>query len=253
VIWEAQFGDFANGAQVVIDQFISSGETKWGRLCGLVMLLPHGFEGQGPEHSSARLERYLQLCAEHNMQVCVPTTPGQIFHLLRRQALRKFRKPLIVMSPKSLLRHKLAVSTPEDLTEGSFQPLIPEQYGIIPKQATRLILCSGKIFYDLLESRPDDNPDNIAIIRLEQLYPFPDNIFKQELEKYPNLEQIIWCQEEPQNQGAWYQIKHHFVDCISKNIDLKYCGRPASASPAVGSFSIHIEQQKAVVEQALNG
>ena len=253
VIWEAQFGDFANGAQVVIDQFISSGETKWGRLCGLVMLLPHGFEGQGPEHSSARLERYLQLCAEHNMQVCVPTTPGQIFHLLRRQALRKFRKPLIVMSPKSLLRHKLAVSTPEDLTEGSFQPLIPEQYGIIPKQATRLILCSGKIFYDLLESRPDDNPDNIAIIRLEQLYPFPDNLFKQELEKYPNLEQIIWCQEEPQNQGAWYQIKHHFVDCISKNIDLKYCGRPASASPAVGSFSIHIEQQKAVVEQALNG
>jgi 2-oxoglutarate dehydrogenase E1 component len=253
VIWEAQFGDFANGAQVVIDQFISSGETKWGRLCGLVMLLPHGFEGQGPEHSSARLERYLQLCAEHNMQVCVPTTPGQIFHLLRRQALRKFRKPLIVMSPKSLLRHKLAVSTLEDLTEGGFQPVIPEQYGVIPKQVTRLVLCSGKIFYDLLENRPEDNPDNIAIIRVEQLYPFPDILFKQELDKYPNLEKIIWCQEEPQNQGAWYQTRHHLIDCIGKDIALKYCGRPASASPAVGSFGVHIEQQKAVVEEALYG
>ncbi len=253
VIWEAQFGDFANGAQVVIDQFISSGETKWGRLCGLVMLLPHGFEGQGPEHSSARLERYLQLCAEHNMQVCVPTTPGQIFHLLRRQALRKFRKPLIVMSPKSLLRHKLAVSTLEDLTEGGFQPVIPEQYGVIPKQVTRLVLCSGKIFYDLLENRPEDNPDNIAIIRIEQLYPFPDILFKQELDKYPNLGKIIWCQEEPQNQGAWYQTRHHLIDCIGNDIALKYCGRPASASPAVGSFGVHIEQQKAVVEEALYG
>ena len=184
----SQFGDFANGAQVVIDQFISSGETKWGRLCGLVMLLPHGYEGQGPEHSSARLERYLQLCAEHNMQVCNPTTPGQIFHLLRRQALRNFRKPLIVMSPKSLLRHKLAVSTLEDLTEGNFQPVIPELYGVVPKQVKRLILCSGKVFYDLIEARPTNNPDNIAIVRIEQLYPFPDNIFKQELEKYPNLE-----------------------------------------------------------------
>ncbi len=253
VIWEAQFGDFANGAQVVIDQFISSGETKWGRLCGLVMLLPHGYEGQGPEHSSARLERYLQLCAEHNMQVCNPTTPGQIFHLLRRQALRNFRKPLIVMSPKSLLRHKLAVSTLEDLIEGNFQPIIPELYGVVPKQVKRLVLCSGKVFYDLIEARPADNPENIAIVRIEQLYPFPDNLFKQELAKYPNLEQIIWCQEEPQNQGAWYQIRHHFIDCIKKDIDLKYCGRPASASPAVGSFAIHIEQQKAVVEAALKG
>ena len=253
VIWEAQFGDFANGAQVVIDQFISSAEAKWGRLSGLVMLLPHGFEGQGPEHSSARLERYLQLCAEHNIQVCVPTTPAQIFHLLRRQLLRPYRKPLIVMSPKSLLRHKMAVSMLEDLTEGQFQPVISELYGIKPAQVTRLILCAGKIYYDLLEARPDDNPDNIAIVRVEQLYPFPDKLYNQEIAKYPNLKEIIWCQEEPKNQGAWYQIRHHFIHELNKNITLSYCGRPASASPAVGSLGIHIEQQKQVVESALYG
>ncbi len=251
VIWEAQFGDFANGAQVVIDQFISSAETKWGRLCGLVLLLPHGFEGQGPEHSSARLERYLQLCADHNIQVCSPTTPAQIFHLLRRQQLRPYRKPLIVMSPKSLLRHKLAVSTLEDLTDGEFYPLLPEQDEIKIKEVTRMIMCSGKVYYDLLEARREDELKHVVIIRIEQLYPFPSELFCAEIQKYPNLKQIIWCQEEPKNQGAWYQSKHHFYDNIDKNITIFYAGRVASAAPAVGSHSAHIEQQKAVIKAAL--
>jgi 2-oxoglutarate dehydrogenase E1 component len=253
VIWEAQFGDFANGAQVVIDQFISSGETKWGRLCGLVMLLPHGFEGQGPEHSSARLERYLQLCAEHNIQVCNPTTPAQIFHLLRRQLIRNYRKPLIVMSPKSLLRHKLAVSTLEDLTDGNFQPVIGEQDAINPKKVTRFVLCAGKVYYDLLETRRQDNLQHVVIARLEQLYPFPDKLLKLELAKYPHLKDFIWCQEEPQNQGAWYQSKHHFTDSLQPHISVTYAGRKASAAPAVGKFHVHIEQQKAVVQSALYG
>jgi 2-oxoglutarate dehydrogenase E1 component len=253
VIWEAQFGDFANGAQVVIDQFISSGETKWGRLCGLVMLLPHGFEGQGPEHSSARLERYLQLCAEHNIQVCNPTTPAQIFHLLRRQIVRPYRKPLIVMSPKSLLRHKLAVSTLEDLTAGHFQSVIGEQDPLNPKKVTRFVLCAGKVYYDLLEARNQDKLEHIAIARLEQIYPFPEILLKTELAKYPNLKEFFWCQEEPKNQGAWYQTKHHFTDNVSANISVTYAGRDASAAPAVGKFHVHIEQQKAVVHAALYG
>ncbi len=253
VIWEAQFGDFANGAQVLIDQFISSGETKWGRLCHLVMLLPHGFEGQGPEHSSARLERYLQLCAEHNMQVCCPTTPAQIFHLLRRQMLRPYRKPLIVMSPKSLLRHKLAVSTLEDLIDGQFLPVIGEQDAINPKKVTRLIMCSGKVYYDLLETRRLDELKHVAIARIEQLYPFPDELFKAELSKYPQLKEFIWCQEEPKNQGAWYQSNHHFTDNLDPKISITYAGREASAAPAVGNFRVHIEQQKAVVQSALYG
>jgi 2-oxoglutarate dehydrogenase E1 component len=253
VIWEAQFGDFANGAQVVIDQFISSGENKWGRLCGLVMLLPHGFEGQGPEHSSGRLERYLQLCAEHNIQVCNPTTPAQIFHLLRRQMIRQYRKPLIVMSPKSLLRHKLAVSSLEDLTTGNFLPVIGEQDDINPFDVTRVVLCAGKVYYDLLETRRQDETKNVAIIRLEQLYPFPDKLFKAEIDKYPNLQELVWCQEEPQNQGAWYQSRHHFVDNLASHIRVSYSGREASAAPAVGNFRVHIEQQKAVVNSALYG
>ncbi len=253
VIWEAQFGDFANGAQVVIDQFISSGETKWGRLCGLVMLLPHGFEGQGPEHSSARLERYLQLCADHNIQVCYPTTPAQIFHLLRRQIIRPYRKPLIIMSPKSLLRHKLAVSTLEDLTNGSFQPVIGELDVIKANLVTRFILCTGKVYYDLLDARRKDNLKHIAIARLEQIYPFPDKLLKAELAKYPQLKDFIWCQEEPKNQGAWYQSKHHFSDNVPKQINITYAGRDASAAPAVGNFHVHIEQQKAVVQSALYG
>jgi len=250
-IWEAQFGDFANGAQVVIDQFISSAESKWGRLSGLVMLLPHGFEGQGPEHSSARLERYLQLCADHNMQVCVPTTPAQIFHLLRRQQLRPYRKPLIVMSPKSLLRHKLAVSTLEDLTDGKFYPIISEQDDINPKKITRLVMCSGKVYYDLLEARRTDELEHIAFIRIEQLYPFPNKLFKLEIDKYPNVEHFIWCQEEPKNQGAWYQTKHHFYNNIDQDITIFYAGRPASSAPAVGNHMVHIEQQKVVIKAAL--
>jgi len=253
VVWEAQFGDFANGAQVVIDQFISSGETKWGRLCGLVMLLPHGFEGQGPEHSSARLERYLQLCAEHNMQVCNPTTPAQIFHLLRRQMIRPYRKPLIVMSPKSLLRHKLAISSLEDLTTGQFQPVIGEQDDINPKKVTRLILCTGKVYYDLLEARREDNLKHVAIVRLEQIYPFPSDLFKAEIAKYTHLKEFVWCQEEPKNQGVWYNSNHHFVDSLDSRISVTYAGRVASAAPAVGKFHIHIEQQKAVVHDALYG
>ncbi|CAA9891855.1 2-oxoglutarate decarboxylase, thiamin-requiring [Candidatus Methylobacter favarea] len=252
-IWEAQFGDFANGAQVVIDQFISSGETKWGRLCGLVMLLPHGLEGQGPEHSSARLERYLQLCADHNMQVCYPTTPAQIFHLLRRQLLRPYRKPLIVMSPKSLLRHKLAVSTLEDLTSGQFQPIIGELDDVNSKQVTRFIFCSGKVYYDLLDARRHDNLKHVAIARIEQLYPFPSELFKAEIAKYPNLKDFIWCQEEPKNQGVWYQSNHHFTDNLDPHIKIAYAGRAASAAPAVGHFHVHIKQQKAVVESALYG
>ncbi|MGR9046662.1 MAG: 2-oxoglutarate dehydrogenase E1 component [Gammaproteobacteria bacterium] len=253
VIWEAQFGDFANGAQVVIDQFISSGETKWGRLSGLVMLLPHGYEGQGPEHSSARLERYLQLCAEQNIQVCTPTTPSQIFHLLRRQLIRTYRKPLIVMSPKSLLRHKLAVSTIEDLTKGKFQTIISEIDPIDHEKVTRLVLCAGKIYYDLLEERREHQLEHIAIVRIEQLYPFPNQRFKAEISRYPNLEDLIWCQEEPKNQGAWYQIRHHFVDTPATQINLQYAGRPASAAPAVGNFKKHLEQQHAVVKFALYG
>lgn len=253
VIWEAQFGDFANGAQVVIDQFISSGETKWGRLSGLIMLLPHGLEGQGPEHSSARLERYLQLCADQNIQVCTPTTPAQIFHLLRRQAIRPYRKPLIVMSPKSLLRHKLAVSTLEDFTHGGFQPIIAEIDEIAPEQISRLILCGGKVYYDLLEERREAGLTHVAIVRIEQLYPFPNQSFKAEIAKYAHVKEVVWCQEEAKNQGAWYQSKHHFTDHLLPGMELSYCGRPPSAAPAVGHFSDHIKQQKEVVNTALYG
>jgi 2-oxoglutarate dehydrogenase E1 component len=195
VLWEAQFGDFANGAQVVIDQFISSGEQKWGRLCGLVMLLPHGYEGQGPEHSSARLERYMQLCAQQNIQVCTPTTPAQMFHLLRRQILRHFRKPLIVMTPKSLLRHKLAISALSDLTDGAFYTVIPEIDVLDAKQITKVILCCGKVYYDLLQKRREDTLHHVAIVRIEQLYPFPKEALLQELAKYPNAKKIVWSQK----------------------------------------------------------
>lgn len=253
VIWEAQFGDFANGAQVVIDQFISSGETKWGRLCGLTMLLPHGYEGQGAEHSSARLERYLQLCAEHNVQICAPTTPAQIFHLLRRQILRPYRKPLIIMSPKSLLRHKLAVSTLEQISEGGFQPLIEEIDDINPKKVTRLILCSGKVYFDLLEARRKAGFEHIAIFRVEQLYPFPMEQLTTALSRFTKLKDLIWCQEEPQNQGAWHQIKHRFLDLLGSKLKLDYAGRPMSAAPAVGSFKKHVESQTGLVKAALEG
>lgn len=251
VIWEAQYGDFVNGAQVVIDQFISSGEQKWGRLCGLVMYLPHGYEGAGPEHSSGRLERFLQACAEHNMQVCVPTTPAQIFHLIRRQILRPYRKPLIVMTPKSLLRHKVASSTFEELAKGEFKVVIPEVDQLAADKVKRIILCSGKVYYDLLEQRRS-NKANIAIIRIEQLYPFPEEQLVKELANYKSAQEIIWCQEEPKNQGAWYSICHHLLACLGKGQTLNYVGRAASASPATGSKMLHAEQQKKLVQEALS-
>lgn len=251
VIWEAQFGDFANGAQVVIDQFISSGEQKWGRLCGLVMLLPHGYEGQGPEHSSARLERYLQLCAQDNMQVFIPSTPAQIFHLLRRQMLRPYRKPLIVMSPKSFLRHPLAISSLADLSKGELQLVVPEMDDINPAKVDRLIICSGKIYYELLEKRRENKLANVAIIRLEQLYPFPKEAFKKALTPYHEVKNVIWCQEEPQNQGAWISMSPYFTELLGKGQKLHYAGRAASASPAVGYHSVHEKQQKELVLQAL--
>ncbi len=250
VIWEAQFGDFANGAQVVIDQFISSGEAKWARVCGLVMLLPHGYEGQGPEHSSARLERYLQLCAEHNMQVVVPSNAAQIFHLLRRQMLRPFRKPLIVMTPKSLLRKKEAASPLKDLAKGTFQTVIPEIDALEAKAVTRVVACCGKVYYDLLSARRERRLDNIAIIRVEQLYPFPHKPFAAEMKKYPNALEVIWCQEEPQNQGAWYQTAHYLSENMRPDQKLHYAGRPPSAAPAGGYLSRHNERQKALVDQA---
>ncbi|AOE84725.1 2-oxoglutarate dehydrogenase E1 component [Pseudomonas sp. TCU-HL1] len=253
VIWEAQFGDFANGAQVVIDQFITSGEHKWGRLCGLTMLLPHGYEGQGPEHSSARLERYLQLCAEHNIQVCVPTTPAQVYHMLRRQVIRPLRKPLVALTPKSLLRHKLAISTLEDLAEGSFQTVIGEIDAIDPKKVDRIVLCSGKVYYDLLEKRRAEGREDIAIVRIEQLYPFPEDDLAEVLAPYKNLKHIVWCQEEPMNQGAWYCSQHHMrrvAAAHKKGLFLEYAGREGSAAPACGYASLHAEQQEKLLQDA---
>jgi 2-oxoglutarate dehydrogenase E1 component len=254
VVWEAQFGDFANGAQVVFDQFISSGEHKWSRLCGLTVLLPHGYEGQGPEHSSARLERYLQLCAEHNMQICVPTTPAQVFHMLRRQVIRPLRKPLIVFTPKSLLRHKLAISTLEELAEGSFKTVIPEVDELDPAKVERVVLCSGKVYYDLLEARRGREQDNVVIIRLEQLYPFPEEQLIEALAPYTNLKDMVWCQEEPMNMGAWYSSQHHMRRVLhiqNPDLYLNYAGRDAAASPAAGYMALHIEQQQKLINDAL--
>jgi 2-oxoglutarate dehydrogenase E1 component len=251
VLWEAQFGDFANGAQVVIDQFISSGEAKWNRLCGLVLLLPHGYEGQGPEHSSARLERYLQLCALDNMQVCVPTTPAQMFHMLRRQMLRDCRKPLVVMTPKSLLRHKLAVSSLDDLANGHFHLVIPDQRIKDDKQVRRVVLCSGKVYYDLFEEAEKQKITDVAIVRVEQLYPFPRIEVNAELDKYPAAREMIWCQEEPQNQGAWFQIRHHLQACADGHHSLHYAGRVRSPAPACGHYNTHVAEQHALVQQAL--
>ena len=249
-VWEAQFGDFANGAQVVIDQFITSGEAKWGRVCGLVMLLPHGYEGQGPEHSSARLERYLQACAEHNIQVCYPSTPAQIYHLLRRQMVRNFRKPLVVMTPKSLLRKPEAVSPLKDLAKGEFKTVIGEIDDLDAKDVTRIVACSGKVYYDLLIARRERRLDNIAIIRVEQLYPFPHKQFSAEMKRYPNAKEVMWCQEEPLNQGAWYQTRHYFVENMRPDQKLYVSSRPSAAAPAGGSYARHNERQKKVIETA---
>ncbi|TWG86601.1 2-oxoglutarate dehydrogenase E1 component [Cupriavidus gilardii J11] len=250
VIWEAQFGDFVNGAQVVIDQFISSGEVKWGRASGLTLMLPHGYEGQGPEHSSARIERFLQLCADHNMQVCQPTTPAQIFHLLRRQMIRLFRKPLVIMTPKSLLRNKDAVSPLSDLANGHFQTVIGEQEELNAAKVKRVIMCSGKVYYDLVASRKERGIGDAAVVRLEQLYPFPHKAVAAELKKYPNATEIVWCQDEPQNQGAWFFVQHYIMENMTEGQKLGYAGRPASASPAVGYYAKHNEQQKALLDAA---
>jgi 2-oxoglutarate dehydrogenase E1 component len=253
VLWEAQFGDFANGAQVVIDQFISSGESKWGRLCGLVLLLPHGYEGQGPEHSSARLERYLQLCALDNMQVCVPTTPAQMFHMLRRQMLRDARKPLVVMTPKSLLRHKLAVSSLDDLANGTFQLVIPDSRTADANKVKRVVLCSGKVYYDLFEAAEKHKLNDVALVRVEQLYPFPQQEVSEQLARYSRAREVIWCQEEPMNQGAWFQIRHHLQASIGAEHGLHYAGRVRSPAPAAGHYNTHVAEQNALVQQALTG
>ncbi len=249
-IWEGQFGDFANGAQVVIDQFIASGEAKWGRISGLTLLLPHGYEGQGPEHSSARLERFLQLCALENMLVCVPSTPAQAFHMLRRQMRMDTRKPLVVMSPKSLLRHKLAVSTLDELANGEFQHLIGDA-AADAKKVKRVVLCSGKVYYDLLEDQTKRGQDDVAIVRIEQLYPFPRPALAAELKKFDKATDVVWCQEEPMNQGAWYQIRHHLQACVADGQALHYAGRPRSPSPAVGHMSDHLRELQQLLADAL--
>ena len=249
-IWEAQFGDFANGAQVVIDQFLAAGEAKWDRLCGLSLFLPHGYEGQGPEHSSARLERFLQLCALENMIVCAPTTPAQDFHMIRRQMRMSTRKPLVVMTPKSLLRHKLAVSTLDELANGEFQRLIPDT-NATAKKVKRVVACSGKVYYDLLDEAQKQNITDVAIVRVEQLYPFPRPELIAELKRFSSATEVIWCQEEPQNQGAWYQIQHHLRACLQPKQSLSYAGRARSPSPAAGHLAEHVEEQAKLVADAL--
>mgnify|MGYP002622350430 CR=1 FL=1 len=251
VVWEAQFGDFANGAQVVIDQFIASGEVKWGRICGLAMMLPHGYEGQGPEHSSARIERYLQLCADYNMQICIPSTPAQMFHLLRRQMVRPYRKPLIIISPKSLLRHKESVSSLDELCSGEYQVVIGDAGLANDSKVKRVVFCSGKIYYELAAARRERGIDDIALVRLEQLYPFPHDAFRAEIERYKDAKEIVWCQEEPGNQGAWHRIQHYLLRHMLPNQKLSYALRPSSASPAGGYVALHQQRQKAVIDAAL--
>jgi len=248
VIWEAQFGDFANGAQVVIDQFIASGEVKWGRVNGITLMLPHGYEGQGPEHSSARVERFMQLAADTNMQLVQPTTASQIFHVLRRQMVRNLRKPLIIFTPKSLLRNKDAASPLTEFTQGSFQTIIPDHKPLAGDKVKRVVVCSGKVFYDLSKKREEKCIDDVAIMRVEQLYPFPHKVFAAELKKYPNATEVVWTQDEPQNQGAWFFVQHYIHENMLDGQKLGYSGRAASASPAVGYSHLHQEQQKALVE-----
>ena len=252
-IWEAQFGDFVNGAQVVIDQFIASGEVKWGRASGLTMMLPHGYEGQGPEHSSARIERFLQLCADNNMQVVQPTTAAQIFHLLRRQMVRQFRKPLVIFTPKSLLRNKDAGSPLTDLAKGGFQTVIGEvDEKIEASKVKRVLVCSGKVYYDLVNTRKARNANDVAIIRIEQMYPFPHKSFAAELKKFSNATEVVWTQDEPQNQGPWFQIQHNIFESMDEGQRLAYAGRPASSSPAVGYADKHVAQQKELLDTAFS-
>ena len=254
VIWEAQFGDFANGAQVVIDQFITSGEHKWQRLCGLTLLLPHGYEGQGPEHSSARLERFMQLCAENNIQVCIPTTPAQVYHMLRRQAIRMMRRPLVVMSPKWILRHKLATSTIDELANGKFEPVLTD-LSVDPKDVKRVVLCSGKVYYHLLEAREENKQTDVAFIRIEQLYPFPDEDLRAAMKPFEHVKDVVWCQEEPMNQGAWHSSQHRMhrvLDRVNSDLFLRYAGRPPSSAPACGYASTHLEEMHKFINSALD-
>jgi 2-oxoglutarate dehydrogenase E1 component len=250
VIWEAQFGDFANGAQVVIDQFIASGEVKWGRVNGITLMLPHGYEGQGPEHSSARVERFMQLAADTNMQLVQPTSASQIFHVLRRQMVRNLRKPLVIFTPKSLLRHKDAASPVSEFTKGCFQTVIGENKAIKSDKVKRVVVCSGKVYYDLAKKREEKGADDVAIVRVEQLYPFPHKAFAAELKRFPNATEVVWTQDEPQNQGAWFFVQHYIIENMLEGQKLAYSGRAASASPAVGYSHLHQEQQKALVEGA---
>lgn len=253
VIWEAQFGDFANSAQVIIDQFISSSEAKWGKMNGLVTFLPHGYEGMGPEHSSARMERFLQLCALNNMQIAVPTNPAQMFHLLRRQMLRNFRKPLVVFTPKSLLRHPLAVSNLEDLTQGTYQRVIDEtDPSIKPEQLKRLILCTGKVYYDLFQAREEKGVTDVGIVRLEQLYPYPSREMRDLLIKYQSVPEIAWVQEEPMNQGAWSFMRNRLFSSIGSDQKIVYSGRVSSSSPATGFATVHKKEQKRIMDTALD-
>ena len=254
VIWEAQFGDFVNGAQVIIDQFLSSSEVKWQRLCGLVLFLPHGYDGQGPEHSSARMERFLQLCAEENMQVCVPTTPAQLFHLLRRQMLRPYRKPLFVFTPKSMLRNQKAMSSMDEITQGKYHEVIAHHASVAKSKVRKLIICTGKIFYELLQAAEKNNIDDITLIRIEQLYPFPEKALTAEIAKYEHVSTVVWAQEEPRNQGAWFYMisRRHLPKCLFPHQVLRYSGRDYSASPATGHHNIHVQQQAAVISDALD-
>jgi 2-oxoglutarate dehydrogenase E1 component len=250
VLWEAQFGDFANGAQVIIDQFIAPGEDKWKQTCRLVMLLPHGYEGQGPEHSSARLERYLQLCAENNMQVCYPTTPAQYFHLLRRQVRQSVLRPLVVMTPKSLLRLPQAVSTLDQFQKGGFLPVIGD--GVAPGGVQRVIICSGKVYYDLLAELEKNNTGRIAVLRLEQFYPFPQSLLQRWLDSFPNAQEIVWVQEEPRNMGGWAFARPRLEELLGEDQVLRYVGRKISASPATGSYKLHQLEQQQFIQEALS-
>ena len=251
MLWEAQFGDFANGAQVIIDQYLTSAWQKWGRMSGLVLLLPHGYEGQGPEHSSCRLERYLQMCAQNNIQVCVPSTPSQYFHLLRRQALRAFRSPLVVLTPKSFLRSPDAVSDLKCFTESKFSLIIDDDKMSEKLKVRRLVLCCGKVYYDLLNMRQAHHSVDVALCRIEQLYPFPRTVLRDLMNKYGSVQDVVWCQEEPKNQGCWYMLKDKIENCLTDVQKLTYVGRSKMAATATGDHSQHVSEQNALVSQAL--
>jgi 2-oxoglutarate dehydrogenase E1 component len=252
VLWEAQFGDFGNGAQTIIDQYIAASEDKWKQRSRLVMLLPHGYEGQGPEHSSARLERYLQLCAENNLSVCYPTTPAQYFHLLRRQVRPGMERPLVVMTPKSLLRLPAAASRLEDLASDGFRPVIDDAQITDASAVRKVVLCSGKVYYDLIEGRKQSADLRVAIVRVEQFYPFPLRSLRELLAKYASASQFVWAQEEPHNMGGWTFMRERLEDLLDDPAKLSYVGRDASASPATGSYSVHQKEQGEIVSRALS-